>query len=199
MRHCEEGALFVIFCSGLNALGAVELLDGHDAHQVVREGHRPEGQAQIRRRLDARRDAEGRADQEAQRALARELDLRELFGKRLGRKRFALRGQDAEPAALRELLENAVGLLFQPCGDLGGRGRLGQTRLRQLEQPEAAEAAEPLGIFLHCLRVKLFLELADGKQRHGEHQSSSGRRSCFCCRIQMFMTSRCGSSLTSRT
>ena len=47
----------------------------------MREGHRPEGQTEIRRRLDARRDAEGRADQKAQRAPARKPDLRELFGR----------------------------------------------------------------------------------------------------------------------
>ena len=108
------------------------------------------------------------------------LTLRELFGKRLGRERFALRGQDAEPAALRELLENAVGLLFQPCRDLGGRGRLRQARLGQLEQPEAAEAPEPLGVFLHRLRVIFFLELAG-------RQAASLRSSVFVGQTVMLL------------
>lgn len=77
----------MIFCSCLDGFGAVELLECHYAHQVVREGHRTEGQTEIRRLLHRRVDPERRPDQKTRLALSVQLDLRQLVGKLLGRKR----------------------------------------------------------------------------------------------------------------
>ena len=60
----------MIFCAGLNGFGAVELLQRHDADEVVGEGHRAEGEAQIGKPLDLRVNTKGRANQKARRALA---------------------------------------------------------------------------------------------------------------------------------
>ena len=130
----------MIFCSGQYGLRAVELLERHDAHEVVREGHRPEGEAEVRLLFEFRADAVGRTDQEAGRAFAGEFDflqlLRELFGGQLP----ALRRQDAEPCAPGNFRGDQSSLLCKAGGDLRGVRIVGQARLRQLDQGEFAVA-----------------------------------------------------------
>ena len=57
--------LFVIFGSGGNGFGTVELFQGHDSHEMVGEGHGAEGQTEICHGLDPGIHAEGGADEEA--------------------------------------------------------------------------------------------------------------------------------------
>ena len=55
----------MILAARLNGLGAVELLEGHDAGQMVRKGHLAHGKLKIGEPLDLRRNAERRADEKA--------------------------------------------------------------------------------------------------------------------------------------
>ena len=52
----------MILASRLNGFRPVELFQNHDASQMVGEGHRPHGEAEIRPLLDPGRHTEGGAD-----------------------------------------------------------------------------------------------------------------------------------------
>ena len=55
----------MILASRLNGFRPVELFQNHDPRQMVGEGHRPHGEAEIRPLLDMGGHAEGGADQKA--------------------------------------------------------------------------------------------------------------------------------------
>ena len=58
----HKNTSFMIFCSRLDGLGAVQLLERHHAGQMVRKGHFAHRELQIGHRLDRWIDAERRAD-----------------------------------------------------------------------------------------------------------------------------------------
>ena len=155
----------MIFRPCQDALRAVELLERHDAHEVVRERHFAERQAEIRHALDARVDAERRADQKARRAAAVELFRLQTLGQTLGRKLRPLRREHAEPRAARELCLDLLRLARKTCCDLRPVRIVRQAALRQLDQLEFAVGPEPADILVRRCRVIALLELADRDER----------------------------------
>ena len=150
---------------------------------MVREGHRPEGQTEIRLLFDFRRDAEGRTDQKARRAAPGELDLLELLRQPFAGQLRPLRGQHAEPRALGKLLDDQLGLLAQTRRDLRRARVVGQARFGQLDERKFAVAFQPFLVFLHRGKVEFLFQLADGQQRYAEHQRKKPSRifSSACC------------------
>ena len=156
----------MIFCSRLDGLGSVKLLERHHARKVVRKRHVAHGEKNIRLLFQPRIHAERRADQKADARSAAFFDIGKLSRQFLGREHLSFGRKHAEKASLRNLCANQLCLPGKPLRNLRGVRVLRQLILRQLQQLKRAERPQPFFVLLRRGNIKLLLELPHTNERH---------------------------------
>ena len=159
----------MVFASGLDGLGPVDLLQDHDPCQMVGEGHLSHGKLEIGLVLDLLADAEGGADQETGTGFAGIFHILELSREFLAGEDLTLGGEDAKPRTLGDLLENELRFLVEARLDLGRGGVLREPVLGQLDDLEGAVALQPLFLLGGGGQVELLLELAHDDEGDIKH------------------------------
>ena len=84
---------------------------------------------------------------------------------------LAVRPQDAEKAALRELRADKLRFFLQTLRDLRVVRVLRQTALRQLDELEIAIGPQALGVFRRGLGIEALLQLSHTDERDGKHKN----------------------------
>ena len=95
--------------------------------------------------------------------------LRKIAGQRLAGAFLSLYAHGDEQTSGGQLCPHGIGLSGQRRLDLGRGGRLRQPFLRQLQNCQRAEAAQPLGVFRCGVQIKFFLQLSRADDRHLLH------------------------------
>ena len=159
----------MVFASGVDLVGPVDLLQEHDPQQVMGKGHGGHGQPQIGLLFQRGVHPVGAADEEDDVSGTPGGGLRKIAGQRLAGAFLSLYAHGDEQTSGRQLCPHGIGLSGQRRPDLGRGGRFRQPFLRQLQNCQRAEAAQPLGVFRCSVQIKFFLQLPRADDRHLLH------------------------------
>ena len=103
--------------------------------------------------------------------------LRKIAGQRLAGAFLSLYAHGDEQTSGGQLCPHGIGLSGQRRLDLGRGGRFRQPFLRQLQNCQRAEAAQPLGVFRRSLGIKALFQLSHTDERDGKHKTSANPKS----------------------
>ena len=121
----------MIFGTCLNGLCPVQLLENHDAGQMMGEGHGTHGKFEIRLSFHTGRHTEGGANEKAGTAFAGQFDFLQLVREFLAGQFPAFRGKYAEPGAFGDFGENQLSFLLQTGSDFGRGGIFREPHFRE--------------------------------------------------------------------
>ena len=161
----------------LDLVGAVELFQEHDPGQVVGEGHGGHAQPQVRLGLQGGVEPHAAADEEGELALARQAEVHQALCQLRAGQHFPLHAQGYQGAASGQLLPDGGGLTLQGGGDLAGSWVLRKPLLRELQDLQAAVAAQALGVLRRRVYVEPLLQLSHAQDGHLLHSAPSSRYS----------------------
>ena len=160
----------MIFRTGGDLTGPVDLLQQHDAGQVMGKRHRRHGQPPVGLVLQVLRKAHAAADEERQLAFAGHRQLLHPAAQLHAGAGLPLDAQGDDRPAPGQLFPYGGGLRRQRPLNLRRRGVLRQAALRQLDDLQLAVPPQALGIFGGGLLIELLLQLShaeDGYLLHG--------------------------------
>ena len=147
-------------------VGAVGLLQQDYAHELVREGHVGKAQEHVGARKDCGGEAEGAPDYEADVAAAGQAQLLDFFGELHRIQLFAFDGEGDDIGIVPDFGKKTLSFLFLYPELLVFPGFIGGFLILNLYYFRLAVAGETLHIFVYRIRIELFFDLPDTKNRY---------------------------------